>query len=140
MYFAFFLLRRQCFAFVVVWMSDFTTHQWILIMILCLWIFAYQFRCMPYKSKLQNFICWFNEGILFVYSCLMFVFLDNRDANKLKTTGYICVFLIAMFFLVNWIIIWPVMIYKSYISFKNYSKKVYDKWRNGSNKKQEKDG
>ena len=75
MYYAFFVLRRILLAIVIVWMKDYLLHQCILIMLLWLWIFLYQFRYMPYESKLQNFIWCFNETVLLVYSWLMFIFL-----------------------------------------------------------------
>ena len=50
-FYAFFMLRRISFAFVLVSMKDFTCIQWILILVLSLWILTYLVRFRPFESS-----------------------------------------------------------------------------------------
>ena len=126
-YFAYFVLRRLLFSLVIVAMPKFAIKQWILIMLLCLWIFIYQIIIRPYNSLLNNFIWTFNEGILFVYSWLMYIFLDSSDPDRLKISGYVWIALIIAFFMINWVIISPVMIYGLWVNMKKLFMKVWIK-------------
>ena len=109
-FYAYFLLRRLSFAFVLVTMKEFTGAQWVLILALSLWTFGYHARYRPFENWLQNVLWIFNELILIIFSVLMFPFLNLKDPSQATKVSYACIGLITVFFSVNWLTITPVII------------------------------
>ena len=115
LFFGVFMMRRMFFAFVIVWMKEFTKNQLILILLTFSWVLFYSIRVMPYKHKLNNFLNIFNEWVLVLYSCLLFLFYGTFNPTRLTRAGYAWIGLIATFFIVNWVVIFPIVIYSSWL-------------------------
>ena len=107
LFYAFFIIRRLCLAFVIVWMKDFIKLQCILITLMSGWMLYYHAKVRPYTHIIENVLSTFNEGILVVYSILLFLFLSPDDPILLQRAGYCCILLLAVFLLVNWLVIFP---------------------------------
>ena len=88
-FYAYFLIHRVTFGFVVAWLSDFPLHQWVLTWMLNLLMLIYTFKA--YKSWLSNFLHGFNWFMLLALSLMLPMFLNSDDAEKLKIAGYVSV-------------------------------------------------
>jgi cysteine-rich repeat protein len=112
LYYGYFMMRRIFLAFVIVCMKDFSRTQWTLITLSSILMMLYNISFRPYIDQLDNFLNWFNEVILTFYSFMLFMFLSYERPTQLKISGFVCIGLIAIFFVVNWVVIFPVMIVK----------------------------
>ena len=88
-FYAYFLIHRVTFGFVVAWLSDFPLHQWVLTLILNLLMLIYTFKA--YKSWLSNFLHGFNWFMLLALNLMLPMFLNSEDAEKLKIAGYVSI-------------------------------------------------
>ena len=86
-FYAYFIIHRISFAFIIAAMSSYPLHQWILVWLVNLWMLIYSFRV--YNSWLHNFLHIFNWFILLMLSWMLPWFLDSNDSNKLKISGYV---------------------------------------------------
>ncbi|CAI2359147.1 unnamed protein product [Moneuplotes crassus] len=124
LYFGFFMIRRILFAFVIVCMKEDPKKQ----LILCFFMFAWQlYYCVlnkPYISTINNVLNVYNELILILFTCLLFLFTETNDAKTITRIGWACIGVIIVFFLINWAIIFPSMIYSM---LKSCKKKKFDK-------------
>ena len=97
LYYAYFLVRRMLFSLIIVCLKDYQRLQCVLIMVCMGYIAWYQIYIRPYKSCLQNWLSTYNELILVIFSCMMFVFLTPDDPKQLQLGGYICIGIIIVF-------------------------------------------
>ena len=123
LFFGFFIMRRMFFSFIIVCMKEFTKHQLILILFTFSWVLLYAVRSSPYKTQLNNFLNTFNESILVVFVLVLFLFVDTQDSTRIERAGWTCIGIIVTFFIVNWIIIFPVVIYTTIKSWTVKKKK-----------------
>jgi len=124
LYYAFFLTRRLCFAFVLVCMKDFIRYQCMLIVLMNGMTLWYHICVRPFHSVLQNFLGLFNEAILTVFSIMLFFFLSPNNPEMLEMESFICIGIIIFFFVLNWIIVIPVMISKVVCSIREKCRKL----------------
>lgn len=118
LFYAFFILRRMGVAIVIVCMKEFNKQQLILVSFMFFWMLVYAAVHKPYVDHLNNFLNIFNEWILVIYSITLFLFLDDGNPTKLEKAGWVWVGIIVVFFIVNWIIIFPIVIYTGIVSLK----------------------
>jgi cysteine-rich repeat protein len=86
-YYAYFLVRRLAFSFVLVCMKDFPKNQVVMILLLGGWIAAYQIFYQPFKETLQNVLSTFNELIFTAFAAMLFNFLKSNDPIRLKVSS-----------------------------------------------------
>ena len=86
-FYAYFTTHRISFAIIIVCMNKIPVYQLVCIIIIHFLFLIYTF-C-PYKKSLVNLLHTFNWLIQLWLSCLLPLFLDSTDANKLKISGYV---------------------------------------------------
>ncbi|CAI2383509.1 unnamed protein product [Moneuplotes crassus] len=124
LYFGFFMVRRILFAFVIVCMKEDPKKQLILCMLMFIWQLYYCVSEKPYVAKINNVLNVYNECILVLFTCLLYLFTETSDSNAITQIGWACIGVIVVFFLVNWLIIFPSLIYST---CKSCKKKKFDK-------------
>lgn len=111
-YYFYFVSRRLWLAFIFVTYKDYTKGQIVSIIAVNLMILRFQLDKMPFKSILDNILSSINEGILVLFSSILFLFLNEERTTQIVRSSYLGIGIIAFFFLVNWAIIAPVMVSK----------------------------
>jgi cysteine-rich repeat protein len=86
-HYAYFLVRRLLFSFVLVCMKDFPRNQIVLILLMWICIAGYQVYLQPFKDTLQNVLASFNEIILVVFWGMLFSFLRSDNPKQLKVNS-----------------------------------------------------
>ena len=110
-YYGYFITRRILIACVIVWLKDIVRVQIVWLALLCFWISKYQIHYKPFKSQINNFLNWANEVFLFIFSLLLFFFLNPNEAKKMELLGFIWIGFLIIFFVLNWGIIFPLKIF-----------------------------
>ena len=86
-FYAYFILHRFLFAFLLICMYNFPFWQWVIICYFNVLFLIYTFKV--YKSWLQNFLHTFNWVVQFIFSVWLMLFLSPSDPDKLKIWGYV---------------------------------------------------
>ena len=87
LFYGYFTFHRIAFSFIVVWMNNFWINQWIIILMLHVWISINTFW--PFKRALFNFLHTFNWIIQCILGLLLFLFIDSHKVNRIKISGYV---------------------------------------------------
>jgi hypothetical protein len=112
LFYSYFTFRRILLAAVLVLLVNAPRSQILSIVLLNAWILKYHLCKMPFKDKLTNVISCINEMILFLFSIMLFHFLNPENTQRINRGSYICIGILAVFMIINWGIIFPVMIIK----------------------------
>ncbi|CAI2382812.1 unnamed protein product [Moneuplotes crassus] len=128
LYFGFFMIRRMLFAFVIVCMKEDPKKQLVLCMFMFTWQLYYCVLEKPYVSQINNVLNVCNECILVLFTCLLYLFIETSDSNAITRIGWACIGVIIVFFLMNWFIIFPFLIYSGIKSCKGkkFNKEILD--------------
>ncbi|CAI2360390.1 unnamed protein product [Moneuplotes crassus] len=132
LYFGFFMIRRMLFAFVIVCMKEDPKKQLILCMFMFTWQLYYCVLEKPYVSQINNVLNVYNELVLVFFTCFLYLFTETNDSNSITQIGWACIGVIIVFFLVNWSIIFPFLLYSCIKSCKGkkFNKEMLDQGGN----------
>ena len=87
LFYFYFILYRIIFSLLLIWMYNYSTHQWVLIPLLNFLSLIYTVSM--FKSKINNFLHTFNSIIQFAFSLWLSMFLSSSSQNKLTISGYV---------------------------------------------------
>lgn len=109
---------------------DYPTTQIVIHLGLCMFILLWHLILWPYKSNMINFFYVFNEVILIIVGCMMFLFLDPAlPENQANMYGYLMIIIVVLSIIVNWGVILPAKFMEGIDAFKEMIKKRDDKVR-----------
>ena len=86
-FYAYFILHRFFFAFLLICMYNFPVQQWIMLSFLNFLFLYYTFKM--YLNWVQNFLHTFNWVVQLIFSAWLMLFLSSSDPDKLKIWGYV---------------------------------------------------
>ncbi|CAI2359689.1 unnamed protein product [Moneuplotes crassus] len=113
LFYSYFTLRRILIAVVVIGLQNFARIQIVCLTILFFWIAKYQVIHRPFKTQTSNFLNCVNEVFLVIFCVVLLNFVNPSDANKANLLGFICISMIAVFFIINWGLILPLKVISS---------------------------
>ncbi|CAI2362995.1 unnamed protein product [Moneuplotes crassus] len=133
-YYSYFLIRRMLMAGVIVCLRQRSLLQLICIVILVYKMCKYQLVYRSFKYQVTNFLCCVNELFFLAFSLILFVFKNPGNPATIQVFGFITTGFLAIFFILNWGVIFPLKVRDvcSYIK-KKCRKKTHEVREKGNN-------
>ncbi|CAI2358774.1 unnamed protein product [Moneuplotes crassus] len=115
-YYSYFIIRRILMAGVIVCLRGRNLIQLICMVILFYSVCKYQLVYRPFKCQVTNFLSCVNETFLLMFCFILFAFESPGDPTTIQMFGFVAIGFLAVFFILNWGVIFPLKI-KDFCSF-----------------------